>query len=53
MELVTRWVTEEEVEQAKRMPGHLLPALGVLGASLLLALLPPAVALVILVGLVS
>ena len=53
MELVAGWVIEEEVEKAGRMPGHLLPALGVLGASLLLALLPPAVALLILMGLLS
>lgn len=53
MELLAGWVIEEEVEKAGHVPGHLLPALGVLGGALLLALLPPAAALLILMGLVS
>jgi hypothetical protein len=50
VELVARWVTEEKAVEARRTPGNLLPALAVLGASLLLAGLPPAIGILILLG---
>ncbi|HKB19226.1 MAG TPA: hypothetical protein VKF28_09320 [Candidatus Dormibacteraeota bacterium] len=50
VELVAGWVTEERSTEIGRTPGHVLPAFAVLGASLLLAVLPPAIGLLILLG---
>jgi len=50
VELVARWVTEERSAETERTPGHVLPALAVLGTSLFLAVLPPAIGLLILLG---
>lgn len=50
VELVARWVTEEKSAEVGRTPGNLMLALAVLGASLLLAVLPPAIGILILLG---
>ena len=53
VELVARWVVEEDETEDESRLARRLPALAVLTASLTLVALPPAVGLMLLLGLLG
>jgi hypothetical protein len=53
VELVARWVSDEDETEVEPRRAHRLPAVAVLTASLALVALPPAVGLLLLLGLLA